>query len=104
MAWQAGGNKFSTSIGMSSRETALGFEQPIDRHLSITADYFWKYTSGDYDFDVILNTPLAFPIQWKGSKIDGFSARINFPSWQGLTACTVMGHARSRFFGPEVAA
>ena len=80
----------------------VGFEQPIDRHLSITADYFWKFTTGDYDFDVILNTPLAFPIQWKKSKIDGFSARINFPLWHGLSAYTVMGHARSRFFGPEV--
>jgi hypothetical protein len=80
----------------------VGFEQAIDRHFSITADYFWKFTAGDYDFDVILNTPLAFPIQWKKSKIDGFSARINFPAWHGLTAYTVMGHARSRFFGPEV--
>jgi carboxypeptidase family protein len=80
----------------------LGFEQAIDRHLSITADYFWKFTTGDYDFDVILNTPLAFPIQWKKSKIDGFSARINFPLWHGFSAYTVMGHARSRFFGPEV--
>lgn len=80
----------------------VGFEQAIDRHLSISADYFWKLTTGDYDFDVILNTPLAFPIQWKKSKIDGFSARINFPAWHGLSAYTVMGHARSRFFGPEV--
>lgn len=80
----------------------VGFEQAIDRHLSISADYFWKFTIGDYDFDVILNTPLAFPIQWKKSKIDGFSARINFPAWHGLSAYTVMGHARSRFFGPEV--
>jgi len=81
---------------------SVGFEQPVDRHLSISADYFWKYTTGDYDFDVILNTPLAFPIQWKKSKIDGFSARINFPRWHGLTAYSVMGHARSRFFGPEI--
>ncbi len=80
----------------------VGFEQAVDRHLSVSADYFWKYTTGDYDFDVILNTPLAFPIQWKKSKIDGFSARINFPTWHGLTAYSVMGHARSRFFGPEV--
>ncbi|MGE5205870.1 MAG: TonB-dependent receptor [Chlamydiota bacterium] len=80
----------------------VGFEQAIDRHFSITADYFWKFTTGDYDFDVILNTPLAFPIQWKKSKIDGFSARINFAAWHGLTAYMVMGHARSRFFGPEV--
>jgi hypothetical protein len=80
----------------------VGLEQAVDRHLSISADYFWKFTTGDYDFDVILNTPLAFPIQWKKSKIDGFSARVNFPAWHGLSAYTVMGHARSRFFGPEV--
>lgn len=80
----------------------VGIEQPIEGKLSITAEYFWKFTAGDYDFDTILNTPLTFPIQWRKSKIDGASVRVNLPAWRGLTAYSVMGHTRSRFFGPEV--
>ncbi len=80
----------------------VGFEQAIGRRLAITGEYFWKFTNGDYDFDTILNTPLTFPIQWRKSKIDGASVRVNFPLWHGLTAYTVMGHTRARFFGPEV--
>jgi hypothetical protein len=80
----------------------VGFEQAFSRRLVITGEYFWKFTTGDYDFDTILNTPLTFPIQWRKSKIDGASVRVNFPAWHGLTAYSVMGHTRARFFGPEV--
>lgn len=78
-----------------------GFEQSVTRHLIVDGDYFWKETKGDYDFDVLLNTPLTFPIQWRKSKIDGFSLRLTMPLYHGLTAYSVMGHARARFFGPE---
>lgn len=80
----------------------VGVEQALGRRFSITAEYFWKFTRGDYDFDTLLNTPLTFPIQWRKSKIDGASVRLNFPTWHGLTAYSVMGHTRSRFFGPEI--
>lgn len=78
-----------------------GFEQSIRKHLIVDGEYFWKETKGDYDFDVLLNTPLTFPIQWRKSKIDGFDLRVTMPSYHGLTAYSVMGHSRSRFFGPE---
>jgi len=80
----------------------VGFQQAFGSRLVVTGDYFWKFTTGDYDFDTILNTPLAFPIQWRKSKIDGVSMRVNFPSYRGLTAYSVLGHTRSRFFGPEI--
>jgi hypothetical protein len=80
----------------------VGFEQPLDRHLVLSAEYFWKFTTGDYDFDTLFNTPLAFPIQWQKSKIDGLAVRLNFPVWHGLTWYSVMGHTRARFFGPEI--
>ncbi len=79
-----------------------GFEQSITKHLVVDGEYFWKETKGDYDFDVLLNTPLTFPIQWRKSKIDGFDLRLTMPAWHGLNAYSVMGHSRSRFFGPEV--
>jgi hypothetical protein len=80
----------------------VGFEQAFGRRLVVTGEYFWKFTTGDYDFDTLFNTPLTFPIQWRKSKIDGASVRVNFPAWHGLSAYSVMGHTRSRFFGPEI--
>ncbi|MBA3912610.1 MAG: TonB-dependent receptor [Acidobacteriales bacterium] len=79
-----------------------GLAQAFGKYLSVDADYFWKYTDPDFDFDVILNTSLVFPIQWRKSKIDGVAIKVNLPDFHGLTAYSVMGHTRSRFFGPEV--
>ncbi|MHB1023574.1 MAG: carboxypeptidase regulatory-like domain-containing protein [Acidobacteriaceae bacterium] len=81
---------------------STGFQQAFGNHLAVTADYFWKFTDRDYDFDAILNTPLAFPIQWKKSKIDGYGIRVNLTNIRGFSAYSVLGHTRSRFFGPEV--
>jgi hypothetical protein len=80
----------------------MGLQQAFGRHLVVDASYFWKFTQDDFDFDVILNTPLAFPIQWRKSKIDGVSVRVNLPATHGITAYSVMGHTRARFFGPEI--
>ena len=79
-----------------------GFEQGAGKHLVISADYFWKFTQRDFDFDVLFNTPLTFPIQWAQSKIDGFDARFTFPQQHGFDAFVALGHTRARFFGPEV--
>ncbi|MEO8736945.1 MAG: TonB-dependent receptor [Edaphobacter sp.] len=78
-----------------------GIEQAIGRHAVLSADYFWKYTDRDFDFDVLFNTPLTFPIQWKKSKIDGFDARLTFPHQYGFDGYVAIGHTRARFFGPE---
>ncbi|HEY0759935.1 MAG TPA: TonB-dependent receptor [Acidisarcina sp.] len=78
-----------------------GFEQTVSKHVVIDGEYFWKETRGDYDFDVLLNTPLTFPIQWRKSKIDGFDMRVTMPALHGLSAYSVIGHTRARFFNPE---
>ncbi len=80
----------------------VGLEQAVGRHFVVDAGYFWKYTHDDYDFDVLFDTPLTFPIQWRKSKIDGAAIQLNFTNFHGFTAYSVLGHARSRFFGPEV--
>ncbi|HEY2457747.1 MAG TPA: TonB-dependent receptor [Candidatus Acidoferrum sp.] len=82
-------------------EFTAGFQQALGKYLVVDAQYFWKYTHNAYDFDVLFNTPLAFPIQWRKSKIDGFGIRLTMPDWHGLTAYSVLGHTRARFFGPE---
>ena len=81
---------------------STGFQQAFGKYIAVTGDYFWKYTQRDFDFDVILNTPLAFPIQWKQSKIDGYGIRVNLTQIHGVSAYSVLGHTRSRFFGPEI--
>lgn len=79
-----------------------GLQQGFGKHLVISTEYFWKFTQGDYDFDVLFNTPVYFPIQWRKSKIDGLAIKATVPEYHGLSAYSVMGHTRSRFFGPEV--
>jgi hypothetical protein len=86
----------------SRNQYNAGFEQGAGKHLVINGEYFWKYTDRDFDFDVLLNTPLAFPIQWEKSKIDGFAIKLTVPETHGISAYSVLGHTRSRFFGPEV--
>ncbi|HXI92865.1 MAG TPA: TonB-dependent receptor [Blastocatellia bacterium] len=78
-----------------------GIQQGIGRYIIVDADYFWKYTQNAYDFNVILNTPVAFPISWNKSKLDGVSVRVNLANYKGLSAFFVAGHTRARYFPPE---
>lgn len=82
-------------------EYTSGFQQALGRFAVVDAQYFWKYTNNAYDFDVLFNTPLAFPIQWRKSKIDGLGIRVTMPEWHGISAYSTLGHTRARFFGPE---
>lgn len=77
-----------------------GFEQAFGRFVVASADYFWKYTNNAYDFGALLNTPIAFPISWKKSKLDGVAVRIGTPNLRGFQWFTTMGHTRARFAGP----
>lgn len=79
----------------------VGFQQAIQKFLRVDVDYFIKKTNNAYDFDVLLNTPVTFPISWRQSKIDGISARVSTPDIHGFQAYTTMGHTRARYFGPE---
>ncbi len=78
-----------------------GLEQSFGRYLIASADYFWKYTNNAYDFGALLDTPVAFPISWKKSKLDGVALRIGTPNLHGFQWYTTMGHTRARYFGPE---
>src|SRR6266850_6330576 len=79
----------------------VGFQQAIGTHLVLDGEYFNKHTTNAYDFNVLFNTSVTFPISWQMSKIDGVSARINLTNYHGLTAFMVLGHTRSRYFPPE---
>ena len=80
---------------------STGIQQAIKHFLQIDAGYFWKYTKNAFDFDTLFNTSLAFPIEWRLSKIDGVSARFSTSNLHGFQGYMTMGHTRARFFGPE---
>jgi hypothetical protein len=79
----------------------LGFQQALGKYVIVDGDYFNKRTTNAYDFNVLFNTSVVFPISWQKSKIDGVSARINLTNYHGLSAFMVAGHARARYFPPE---
>ena len=78
-----------------------GFQQGIGKWLIIDADYFWKFTHNAYDFAVLFNTPITFPISWNNSKVDGVSGRVSTINLHGFQAYFTLGHTRARYFPPE---
>src|SRR6266550_2837106 len=79
----------------------VGFQQALGKRIIIDGDYFNKRTNNAYDFNVLLNTSVTFPISWQQSKLDGVSLRVNLTNYKGLSAFMVAGHTRARFFPPE---
>jgi hypothetical protein len=80
----------------------VGFQQRVWRGIQLDVEYFWKFTGGAYDFDVIFNTPLAFPVQFRQSKQNGGLARITLPEYRGWQLYTTLSHTSSRLFGPAL--
>jgi outer membrane receptor for Fe3+-dicitrate len=78
-----------------------GLQQAIGKYLLIDADYFWKYTKNAYDFSILLNTTITFPIAWHQSKLDGITGRISTTNLRGFQAYWTFGHTRARYFFPE---
>ena len=79
----------------------VGFETQVLKLLSLSGEYLWKFTYGAYDFDVLLNSPLTFPTQFRKSKIDGALFRATIAPTHGFTGYLTVSHVRSRLFGPE---
>jgi Carboxypeptidase regulatory-like domain len=75
-----------------------GIQQALSRYVQVEADYFWKRTDNAYDFGVLFNTPIAFPITWPKSRLDGVSLRVTSTNIKGFQWYTTMGHNRARFF------
>jgi len=78
-----------------------GVQQKFGSRLVFDADYFWKYTHNAYDFDVLFNTPITFPIAWHNSKVDGITGRLSTTNIHGFQAYMTFGHSRARYFPPE---
>ena len=83
-------------------EFHAGLQQAFGRYLVISGEYIWKYTHKAYDFSVLGNTPITYPIEWASSKIPGFAIRASMPNFHGFTAFVVMSSVAARFFTPQV--
>ncbi|MGO9241096.1 MAG: carboxypeptidase regulatory-like domain-containing protein [Bryobacteraceae bacterium] len=83
-------------------EFHAGLEQAFGRYLVVDGEYIWKYTHKAYDFSVLGDSPITFPIEWHNSKIPGYAIRTSVPNFHGLTAFVVMSHVAARFFQPQV--
>ncbi len=93
----------ATPLSPSTRnEYHVGLQQAFGRFLVIDAQYIWKYTDKAFDFSVLGNTPITFPIEWAKSKIPGYTIRASVPNTHGFTAYVVMSSVAARFFGPQV--
>ena len=79
----------------------VGIQQGFGKYVVADVDYFDKRTTNAYDFSVILNTPITFPISWQQSHINGVSFRLNLTDYKGLSAFFNGGHTRALFFPPE---
>jgi hypothetical protein len=83
-------------------EFHAGLQQAVGKHLVVDAEYLWKYTHNAYDFSILGNTPITFPIVWHNSKIPGFALRASVPDFHGFTALVVMSSVAARYFPPQV--
>jgi hypothetical protein len=83
-------------------EFHAGLQQAFGKYLVIDGEYLWKYTHNAYDFSVLGNTPITFPIDWHNSKIPGYAIRASVPNFHGFTALVVLSSVAARYFPPQV--
>ena len=84
-------------------EFHAGFQQAAGKHVVVSGEYIWKYTHNAFDFSVLGNTPITFPIDWHNSKIPGYAINVNVPEFHNFSAYSVMSSVAARFFPPQVA-
>ncbi len=84
-------------------EFHASLQQALGKNVIFSGEYIWKYTHNAFDFSVLGNTPITFPIDWHNSKIPGYALHVEVPSYHNFSAYTVMSSVAARFFPPQVA-
>ena len=82
-------------------EFHAGFQQAVGKWAVVSGEYIWKYTHNAFDFSVLGNTPITFPIDWHNSKIPGFALNLSVPQIHNFSAYVVMSSVSARFFPPQ---
>jgi carboxypeptidase family protein len=83
-------------------EFHAGLQQAAGKYLVFSGEYIWKYTHNGYDFSILGNTPITFPVAWDRSKIPGFAGRVSVPNFHGFSALMVFSSVAARYFTPQV--
>jgi hypothetical protein len=83
-------------------EFHAGVQQAFGKYVVFSGEYIWKYTHNGYDFSILGNTPIFFPVAWHNSKIPGFAGRVSVPNFHGFSALMVFSSVAARFFLPQV--
>ena len=83
-------------------QAEVGLQQAVGRWFVVDFGYFNKHTTNAYDFGVLFDTPIAFPIAWDHSRLNGFTGRINFVEHGGFSAFMVLAHTNAIFSPPGV--
>ncbi|MGH9344974.1 MAG: carboxypeptidase regulatory-like domain-containing protein [Terriglobia bacterium] len=86
-----------------SNQFHAGLEQALGKHVVVDWEYVWDYYHNAFDFGVVGNTPLTFPIEWSSAKIPGWDGRLTLTNFHGFSAYVVASSVAARFFLPQVA-
>jgi len=84
-------------------EFHAGLQQAFGKRVVVSGEYIWKYTHNAFDFSVLGNTPITFPIDWHNSKIPGYALHVSVPEYHHVSAYVVASSVAARFFPPQVA-
>jgi hypothetical protein len=84
-------------------EFHAGLEHAFGKYLVFSGEWISKYTHNGFDFSVLGNTPITYPIEWHNSKIPGYAGRVSVPEIHGFSALMVFSSVAARFFNPQVA-
>jgi len=84
-------------------EFHAGFQQAAGKYVVVSGEYIWKYTHNAFDFSILGNTPITFPIDWHNSKIPGYALDAEIPNYHHFSAYLVTSSVAARFFPPQVA-
>ncbi len=90
------------SVGFRN-EFHAGLEQAFGKYLVFSGEWISKYTHNGFDFSVLGNTPITYPIEWHNSKIPGYAGRLSVPEVHGFSALMVFSSVAARFFPPQIA-
>ncbi len=84
-------------------EFHAGFQQALGKNVVVSGEYIWKYTHNGFDFSILGNTPITFPVDWHNSKIPGYALDAEVPNFHHFSAYLVTSSVAARFFPPQVA-
>ncbi|MGA3081982.1 MAG: carboxypeptidase regulatory-like domain-containing protein [Terracidiphilus sp.] len=84
-------------------EFHASLQQAFGKKVVVSGEYIWKYTHNAFDFSILGNTPITFPIDWYNSKIPGYALHADIPNLHGFSAYLVASSVAARFYPPQVA-